>query len=391
MSASYEELFDSSVAFEKHNWTPDALTEIPTCKGVLLFRDLNRKPIQLLQAANLRRTVRSKLFGQDENTPKKLDITNLVKQIFWRCCYNDFMSQAVYIYLADALFGKQADEWVQLPSPCFSYIELSNSLPYFDVTNHPAISDTRVVLGLFPNRKSGTEYSNALNSAFCLCQNPKLLNSGRESTCPYLQMASCPGPCLDPAQQERYRQSCFEAIECAKGRIEPSLAVLAQHMDEASHNMNFEAASKIKKQIQQLEKLQKPGYRRVHDLRNLSILHVDRAFKISIQGHRKKVQQYQWFKVDSGAIYDLGTCSPKSQQDIDLFLQKNWTTGSKVPFPENKEKHFANLSFFLYRSKRSGIWIDCSGGILGNQLYPEVEHLLGKELPEGCAEERDTK
>jgi hypothetical protein len=166
MTPPYEELFDSSVDLEQHHWTPDALTDIPTCKGVLLFLDSNDQPIQLLQTANLRRTARTKLFHHDENITRKTDISNLTNKIFWRCGYNDFMTQTAYVQLAYALFEKQSDNWVQLPRPCFSAIEMDSYLPYFDVSNNPVISENRIVYGLFPSRKAAAEFSKTLNSVF---------------------------------------------------------------------------------------------------------------------------------------------------------------------------------------------------------------------------------
>jgi excinuclease UvrABC nuclease subunit len=88
MNSPSEELFDSSVALDQDNNTPDALADIPTCKGVLLFTDSSDTPIQLLQAANLRRTARVKLFRQDEGISKRTDISKLASKIYWRCCYN---------------------------------------------------------------------------------------------------------------------------------------------------------------------------------------------------------------------------------------------------------------------------------------------------------------
>ena len=310
MTPPYEELFDSSVSLEQHNWTPDALADIPTCKGVLLFADSDYQPIQLLQAANLRRTARAKLFQQNESISKKTNISSLTNKIFWQCCYNDFMTQTAYLQLAHALFEKQADDWIHLPRPCFSVIETDSNLPYFDASNNPAMSEKRIAYGLFPSRKTAAEFSKTLNSVFCLCQNPTLLQTGRESSCPYLQMMKCPKPCLDPTQKASYLKRCDEAIKVANGHIESSLNALSQRMDEAANTMNFEKASELKKQIGQLKKLQKSDYRWVHDLKDLSVLHVDRTFKKSIEGQRRRIQQYQWFKINAEAIYDLGVFSP---------------------------------------------------------------------------------
>ncbi|MHC5091792.1 MAG: UvrB/UvrC motif-containing protein [Planctomycetota bacterium] len=391
MTPPYEELFDSSVALEKQNCTPDALAVIPTCKGVLLFVDSNHRPIQLLQTANLRRTARTKLFHHDEGISKRTNISTLASKIYWRCCYNDFLTQTHYIQIANAIFERQADEIFQLPRPCFSVIEMGSYLPFFDVSNNPAISEKRIVYGLFPSRKAAGEFSKILNSVFCLCQNPTLLKTGRESSCPYLQMKKCPKPCLDLTQKESYLERCHEAIQNANGQLESSLNTLNQRMDKASKSMNFEKASELRKQIDQLKKIQKPDFRWVHDLRSYSILHVDRTFKKSIEWKRKRIQQYQWFKIDAEAIHDLGFFSPASRQEIDCFLEENWTTGSVIPFPENIKKHLSNLSFFLYRTKSSGVWVDCSDGIVGDQLYADIERLLGAELPAYRAEKKDAE
>jgi hypothetical protein len=204
-------------------------------------------------------------------------------------------------------------------------------------------------------------------------------------------MMKCPKPCLDPSQKESYLERCHEAINNANGKIESSLNAFGQRMNKASKSMNFEKASELRKQIDQLKKLQKPDFRWVHDLKNYSLLHVDRIFKKSIEGKRKRIQQYQWLKIDSAVIYDLGIFSPASRQEIDYFLKENWATGSVIPFPENIKKHLSNLSFFLYRTKSSGAWVDCSDGIVGDQLYAEVERLIGAELPAYCAEKKDAE
>jgi hypothetical protein len=391
MTPPYEELFDSSVALEQHHWTPDALTDIPTCKGVLLFVDSNDQPIQLLQTANLRRTARTKLFHHDENITRKTDISTLTNNIFWRCSYNDFMTQTAYVRLAYALFEKQSDNWIQLSRPCFSVIEMDSYFPYFDISNNPAISEKRIVYGLFPSRKAAAEFSKTLNSVFGLCQNPTLLKTGRESSCPYLQMMKCPKPCLDPAQKESYLKRCYKATEGANGHFESSLNELGQRMDKAANAMDFEKASELKKQIGQLKKLQKPDYHWVHDLKNLSVLHIDRTFKKSVEGQKRRIQQYQWLKIDSGAISDLGSFSPASRQDIDRFLERNWTTGAATPFAGGTGKHLANLAFFLFRSKRSGVWLNCSNGIIGDRLYTEIENLLGEVLPAHGAKSKDAE
>ncbi len=389
MTPPYEELFDASIAFEHKDIIQNTLAEIPACKGVLLFVDPDNHPIQLLQAANLRRTARTKLFPKDESISKRTCISELTSKIFWRCCYNDFMAQTSYLRLAHALFEKQTDKWLHLPRPCFSVIETDSRLPYFDVSGNSAMSEKRIVYGLFPSRKAAAVFSKTLNSVFCLCQNPTLLKTPSQSSCPYLQMMKCPKPCLDPAQSQSYAKRVDKAITVANGDMASFLNALGQRMNKAANAMDFEKAAELKKQIDQLKNLKKTDYCWVHNLKNLSVLHMDRTLKKTIKGQRQRIQQYQCLKIDSETISDLGIFSPTSRQEIDRFLEKNWTGGTVIP--GGGGKHLANLAFFLFRTKRSGLWLDCSEGIVGGQLYAEMERFLDAELPAHSAANEDTK
>lgn len=423
MTSPYEELFDSSVSLEQHNWTSDALAEIPTCKGVLLFVDSNHHPIQLLEAANLRRTAKAKLLCEEppKNSPPltepkvrhippgkqgplpvsspdgvvekrpKTRLLNLATTLYYARCYNHYSSQITYIQLAHTIFGKDAADWIQLPKISLATIDTNVFLPFFYVSDTPATKKNQKKFGLFPNRKAALRFTEILNTVFCLCRNPSLVKSGREQSCPYLQMQTCPGPCLNAGLHENYAAAVNRAVQVASGGVETTQQQLQQQMQQSSEQMDFEKANELKKQIEQLKKLQKQDYRWVHDLNNLSVLHADRTVKKSVEGQRKRIRQYQWFKIDAEATYDLGEFSPTSQQEIDLFLEQNWTTRSPIPFAGGTRKHLANLAFFLFRSKRSGLWLDCSDGIMGDRLYTEIENLLGKELPDDCAKSKDAE
>ena len=59
-----EELFDHSLHRESNEWTKDTLSGLGACKGVLLFTHADGQPIQLLQAASIRRTAQAKLLEE---------------------------------------------------------------------------------------------------------------------------------------------------------------------------------------------------------------------------------------------------------------------------------------------------------------------------------------
>ncbi|MHC5060852.1 MAG: hypothetical protein ACYTFK_07200, partial [Planctomycetota bacterium] len=66
-----DELFDDCLPIDSATQTAEDLKPLPRCKGVLLFASDSGKPIQLLTAVNIRRTVAHRLFPQDLQTVKK--------------------------------------------------------------------------------------------------------------------------------------------------------------------------------------------------------------------------------------------------------------------------------------------------------------------------------
>ena len=179
------------------------------------------------------------------------------------------------------------------------------------------------------------------------------------------------------------------ASECH--HVESTINVFDQLMRDAANAMDFEKASKLKKQIDQLTKLQNPKYRWTHNLENLSILHVDKSFKQPVEGSKRKTLQYKWLKIVSGNVYDLGDFLPESQAAVNQFLEKNWASAEKISYTCNTKEHLGNIAHFLFRSKRPGFWLDCTDGIDGDKLYSELEELFQTCLPIECAKKETSE
>jgi excinuclease UvrABC nuclease subunit len=375
MNASYEDLFDSSIAFKHNELAQDALREIPTCQGVLLFVDSQNKPIQLIQTGNLRRLSRARIIP-DNASLRKTDVSSLTHKIYWLSCYNHFMTQLCYIQLAHTLFDKAADSWIQLSTPSFAVIDLDSPLPYFYVSNDPDITEKREVYGLFPNRKASQKFTEILNTVFCLCRNPVLLKTQRQSGCPYLQMNKCPGPCLNSGQKKSYLNRIHQSLSAAGKCIIPTMDEFTSLMHEAAKAMNFEKANELKKKIDLLSQLQKNDYRWTGNLNNLCILHVDKGFKQAVEGTKQKVLHYKWLKINSNAVYNLGDFLSESHEDISRFLEEKWTTAPVISYASDTKEHLANLTYFMFRSKPAGFWLDCSNGIEAQKLYSGLDQFL---------------
>lgn len=369
MRAFDKALFEASLCIESGEWSKETLSKLPACKAVLLLSDARDRPIQLLQAANLRRTAQARLIRDRADTAhRKADISELAKRLFYTRCRNNFESQLTYILTAHAVFQETADDWIHLPKLSLAVIDTDACLPFFHISENPQPNGARRVFGLFPARKAAARFCTILNTVFGLCQNPVLLNTGKEATCPYLQMETCPGPCLDSGLRATYADMVRAACAAAAGQIDQTLGLLQEKMNRASQSMRFERAAVFKKQMEQLKQLTGHEFRWVQDLQDLRILHIDIGAKRKIAGKNKKQQLYQAWKLTANDVYSLGTFVPKTPQQVMSFLHRSWHRGQKIVFIPNTHEHLAALSLFLFRSNPSGLWLNCSRDIPQNSI-----------------------
>ncbi len=376
MASFYKELFQASLYIDSDEWTTNTLSGLPTCKGVLLFCDTHGRPIQMMQASNLRRTARAKLLADPASAaPRKADISSLTSELLYTACTTDFILQLTYLQAAHAVFGSSAGEWIQLPKLSLAVIETDSQLPFFYVSDNPDFHAQRRVFGLFGTRKAAAQFVDILNTVFTLCRNPALLQSGKEASCPYLQMQTCPGPCLDDRLHVPYFESVAAALSFASGSDADIADGLLHQMNRAAKAMRFEEAAAFKKKHEKLVKLSTgTEFRFVHPLESLCLLHIDTAGKHTCAASKKKQTRYNAWKITATNIFESGFFVPRSNEQIASFLKAVWNQGHPLPLTRPLREHLSVVSYFLFRSKNTGLWLDCTDAI------PESIHDLIQDI-----------
>ena len=334
------------------------LVKLPACKGVILFADGQREPIQLLIAADIRRTARARLCsGNTEETSRRPDILTICGHIFYCRSYNDFKAALTYYRIAKKLWPGDYEDIVSLGKNVFVKIDTAAKWPCFNITSSVSKSQTEKIFGPFESRKSAAEFIKILEDVFCLCQRHELIdNPSKAASCPYLQMEKCPGPCVGNITRDEYLELVSQAVKAAEGKQKQIQARLSEQMAALAGNMEFERASLIKHQIDKLDKLNKSSYEWTREISELKILHIDLSAKIAVKGKRKKVQSFSAFLYKNGEILEFGPFFEENSAEFYELISAESAPDHVTVDNKTQQEHLSLISSFLYRANRPGIW-----------------------------------
>ncbi|RKY05733.1 MAG: hypothetical protein DRP66_10280, partial [Planctomycetota bacterium] len=258
----------------------------------------------------------------------------------------------------------------------FVRIDLSARWPNLSAAEKPLIADRQKTFGPFGTRKSANAYITALRTAFGLCHRPDLIDSpDRAATCPYLQMHTCPAPCVGNISRPDYFSQIDKAVSAAGGQGAQYADRIRNEMMQHAAGKQFEAAAAGKKRLAALDLLKRSEYRWTRDISKLAILHIDRWARISPPGKKRKSQSYAVYLVKGGQILDCGDFL------LDDLAGVYRTLGDHLERPTGQiatgelKETLAIAASFLYRSNPPGIWIDCSADETPRRLPPQ-QHIL---------------
>jgi len=371
METPLEELFESSLSLDL---TDDTLRQIPAGRGVLLFADSSRRPIQMLLSANLRRTALAKLSESRQETDRKADLRPIARFLYYTPAPCDLHSTWLYNRLVHILFSDKSNDLICLPTPHCVRIDPDEDWTSFTPSNRLYPKGSAVYWGPLPTRKAAELFAQALNEAFELCRNPRFIRQGH--ICTYFQMGICAAPCMQTGEENRYRQAVRQAIEAADGPIEHILESLSNQMKIQAGKMQFEKAQTIKNRIDQMGRLKVRSYRWTQRMDKLKILHISQSSsKVSFENLRQKNTVFSGYLISFDRIEKVANFTLSS---IPTFLDRTYKLQNSHRMAcENLSEHLGLVSLFLYKSRPPGLWLDLSQKSL-------IDELMIKEAIVGC-------
>jgi excinuclease ABC subunit C len=230
----------------------EKLEALPVQAGVYLMRDAHGKVIYVGKAKNVRARVRGYFRGGEERSQIRF-LMNRVGDV--ETLLTSTEKEALIL----------ENNLIKQYKPRYN-IRLKDDKSYLSIkinVRHPwpRITATRKIV------KDGGRYFGPYSSAFSARETLDLIEKhfllrncteynfkNRARPCLQYQIKRCLGPCVLPVDPKEYQENLREAILFIEGKRQELIDELRRRMDEKAEALEFEAAAKIRDQIQAVEK-----------------------------------------------------------------------------------------------------------------------------------------
>ena len=234
------------------NPASEKLTHLPSRPGVYLMRDKGGKVVYVGKAKDVRARVRSYFNNSDERSQVRF-LVGRVEDIETLVTSSD----------KEALILE--NNLIKQYKPRYN-IRLKDDKSYLSIkvtTQHswPRIFATRKIVkdggryfGPFSSAVAARETIDIIERHFLLrnCTDHNFRNRSRP--CLQYQIKRCMAPCVLPVPEDVYREQVRQAMLFIDGKQQQLIDELRQRMQAKSDGLEFEAAARIRDQIQAVEK-----------------------------------------------------------------------------------------------------------------------------------------
>jgi hypothetical protein len=183
-----------------------------------------------------------------------LQLAGRVRRIEWRLTGSDFESLLLQFDLLQRVYGAKALERMHLGAPSFVRFLGGNPYPRVTVTNRPSQKEADWAYGPFASRAAAERFADEALKLFLLRRcTDDLSPDPSHPGCVYSEMKMCLAPCYKGCSDERYAEEAGAVERFLATRGESRLVQLRAQRDEASANLEFEAAAALHAQAQKAE------------------------------------------------------------------------------------------------------------------------------------------
>lgn len=186
--------------------------------------------------------------------PRRLQLAGRVRRIDWRLTGSEFESLLLQFDLLHQQYGPKALERMHLGAPSFVRFLGSNRYPRLTVTNRPSQREADWAYGPFASRAAAERFAEEALKLFLLRRCTEDLDPDPSHPgCVYSEMKMCLAPCYQGCSDERYAEESTAVEQFLATRGDSRLVQLRSERDQASANLEFEAAASLHAQVVRAE------------------------------------------------------------------------------------------------------------------------------------------
>jgi len=195
-----------------------------------------------------------RLLQPSAKHPRRLQLAGRVRRIAWRRTGSDFESLLAQFSLLEKVYGAKALERMHLGAPAFIRFLGSNAYPRITVTNKPSQREADWAYGPFASRAAAERFADEALKLFLLRRcTEELEPNPAHPGCVYSEMKMCLAPCYQGCTDARYGEESAAVERFLATRGESRLVTLRAEREQASADLEFEAAATLHTQVQRVE------------------------------------------------------------------------------------------------------------------------------------------
>ncbi len=230
------------------------LASTSSSAGVYQMYDAESKPLYVGKAKNLKKRLAS-YFRTSGLAPKTEALVKRIASIQ----VTPTTTETEALILEQNLIKSQRPPYNILlrDDKSYPYVFLSSSDPFPRIALHRGTKKAKGrYFGPFPNVSSVRESLNLLQKTFRVRQCEDSVYKNRSRPCLQYQINRCTAPCVGLIDEQDYRKDVYFTELFLEGKSHELLAELANRMESASQNLEFEIAARYRDQINALRQVQ---------------------------------------------------------------------------------------------------------------------------------------
>ncbi len=229
--------------------------QLPLLPGVYLMHDKSGEIIYIGKAKALKNRV-SQYFGSEKNHDNK--VRKMVSNVDW-FEYIITDSEFEALVLESSLIKQNQPKYNILlkDDKGYSYVRISEG-PWPRITEVKKMeNDGAKYIGPYLSSWSIKQTIDSARKIFKLpdCSRKFPQDFGKGRPCLNYYIKQCCGPCQGRISEEEYNEAFQEALDFIKGGSSTSIKVLTAKMEEASQNLEFELAARLRDRISAINRM----------------------------------------------------------------------------------------------------------------------------------------